>query len=117
MSTPVRFGGVAVNAVIPARTSGPSGTGFADRLSGLSSVASGVQVIGQNLGRAVIATALSGMPPVIQNMAQNLVGAATGGVLADDQAAAKLDLLDKTRTFIMMNAIFDAANMPIVERD
>ncbi len=106
-----------MNVVTPARTSGPTGTGFAQKMDGLSSLASGVQVIGQNLGRAVIATALSGLPPVVQNMAQNLVGAATGGVMADDLAAAKLDLLDKTRTFIMMNAIFDAANAPVVERD
>lgn len=115
MSTPVRFG-VGMSAVTPARTSGSTGTGFAERMGGLSALASGVQAIGQNLGRAVIATALSGLPPVVQNMAQNLVGAATGGALGDDQAA-KLDLLDKTRTFIMMNSIFDAANAPVVDRD
>ena len=104
-----------MSAVSPSRTSGPAGAGFAQRMSGLSALGSGVQVVGQNLGRAVIATALSGLPPVVQNIAQNLVGAATGGALGA-QDAAKLDLVDKTRTFIMMNAIFDAANAPVVDR-
>jgi hypothetical protein len=115
VSTPIQFGGVGMSAVTPARTSGPAGTGFAQRMSGLSALASGVQVIGQNLGRAVIATALSGLPPVVQNMAQNVASAATGGALGGEDAA-KLDVVDKMRTFIMMNAIFDAANAPIVDR-
>lgn len=114
MSTPVQFGRVGVSAV-PVRPSGSTGTGFAERLGDLSAIASGVQVIGQNLGRAVIATALSGLPPVVQNMAQNLASAATGGALGTEDAA-KLDVIDKMRTFMMMNAIFDAANAPIVDR-
>ena len=81
-----------MSAVSPSRTSGPAGAGFAQRMSGLSALGSGVQVVGQNL-----------------------VGAATGGALGA-QDAAKLDLVDKTRTFIMMNAIFDAANAPVVDR-
>lgn len=109
MSNPIRFGiaaGIASPAARPAGAVG--GAGFASRLSpATSALATGVQT----LGREVVRAATAGLPPVLQNLAQNAAGVVTG-----EQDAALLDVIDKTRFYVMMNAIFDTANMPTVEK-
>lgn len=109
MSNPIRFGPAAGLASPAARPAGPvGGAGFASRMNPTSALATGVQT----LGREVVKAATAGLPPVLQNLAQNAAGAVTGG----GQDAALLDVIDKTRFYVMMNAIFDAGNMPTVEK-
>lgn len=110
MTTPIRFGVAAGLASSAPRSGGPSGTDFASRMSPLGALASGVQ----SLGRSVLQAATAGLPPVLQNLAQNAAGAVGGAVTGQD--AASLDLIDKTRFYVMMNAIFATANMPTVEK-
>jgi len=111
MTTPIRFNNLGVTPSI-SRPTGTSGSDFASRLGGGvgAALASGVQ----SLGRQVLNAATAGLPPVVQNLAQTAAQAA-GGTLSG-QDAASLDVIDKTRFYVMMQAIFAAANMPTAER-
>lgn len=114
MSDPIRFGGFTpVMTPVRAPAAAVSG-GFAERLG--TALASGIQQVGTALGRQVVQVATAGLPPVLSTLAQGAASALTGGALGGEDQE-KLKLIDATRQFLMMNAIFDAANAPIVERD
>lgn len=76
----------------------------------LGAVASGVQTI----GRQVLQSALSGLPPVVSNLATNAASAVAGQLTGQD--AEMMDMVDKCHTYLMMNAIFDAGNTPTPDR-
>lgn len=111
MNDPLRVGAFA--GVVPqGGVTRPAGSGFAARL------ASGV-VATQNQGTTPTVSGSS----VIGAARGNAPGALSSQALLPDGSAATpeqaqaLDLLDKTRTLVMSNMIFDAGNMPTVELD
>lgn len=111
MSTPIRFGNVGATPAFTRPTS-VGGSDFASRLGGGvgAALASGVQT----LGRQVLQAATAGLPPVVQNLAQTAAQAVGGELTGQD--AATLDIIDKTRFYVMMQAIFAAGNMPTVDK-
>jgi hypothetical protein len=114
VSNTIRFPNAGFATVTAAQPlGGARSTSFASRLGAVgASIGSGLQAI----GRTVVQAAMGGLPPVVQNLAQNAVSAMGGPPLTAEQAE-KVDMVDKAHLFLMQNAIFAAANAPVVERD
>lgn len=119
MTTPFRIGGPTPQLIQTSNSAGPARVAFSSRLmpSGVAPAASGGIT-----GRQVVSAALNGIasPRSLVTMVAGIVGGPVGGAVAGiaGQAAdslKQLQLLDQVRTYIMTNAIFDAANAPVVE--
>lgn len=101
MNIPPRILGSSI-APFSTPASPASGGNFAAKLG---SVAAGIASTGMSIGKQVLKSVVPG-GGVLANLASNLV-----------PGSEDLEMVDKIRTFAMTNAIFDAANAPVVERD
>src|SRR5687767_3497729 len=101
VSNPIRFGAVGFQPNVGAKPAGASGTGFAQRLSGGGGLGAALASGAQSLGREVLKAAMSGLPPVVQNLATNAAEGVVGQLTGQD--AEMMDLVDKTHLYIMMN--------------
>ena len=112
MATPVRFGPAISAPAFQAGVRPSSGAGFASKLAPIgAALAAGAQT----LGRSVVQAATAGLPPVVQNLAQNAAGALVGELAGPDRE--KLALIDAAHQLLLVNAFFDASNTPQIERD
>lgn len=89
----------------------PAQTGFAARLVS-AGVTSAAPAAASGIGRQVVSSVLQGVQSA-RSYASLLGGAAAG----DDEVAKFTKMLDDIKTYIQTNSIFDAANMPIVEKN
>jgi len=92
---------------------GASGVSFQNRLAPLPAQAS--PVAAAVTGRAVVAQAVGDAPSPRSTTAQ--VAAASGGADPSDASAQILQTLDAIKKLVGRNCIFDASNMPVVERE
>jgi len=91
---------------------GSTGVSFQSRISPVAQQTSSVTSIS---GRSVVAQALGGTVSPRSTQAQ--VELASGGAPQPEGSAEMVQLLDKMKKMIGMNCIFDAGNMPVVERE
>lgn len=107
----IRIGGPSSPFVQTPTVGGVSGATFASRLASVPTASSsGVS------GRQVVATALgnSASPRSTAGMAATVAG---GTSTEDAGRQSMLDMIDKVKMVLLTNAIFDAGNAPVVEKD
>lgn len=88
----------------------PAQAGFAARLAS-AGVTSAAPAAASGIGRQVISAVLQGV-----QSPRSYASLLTGGGASPDEIAELTKLMDDIKTYIQTNSIFDAANMPIVEK-
>lgn len=111
MTLPIRPGfSLPVVAQGVATTVRPAQAGFAARLVS-AGVTSATPAAASGIGRQVISTVLQGA-----QSARSYASLLTGGGASPDETAELTKMIDDIKTYIQMNSIFDAGNVPTVEK-
>lgn len=110
MTLPIRPGfSLPVVAQGVATTVRPAQAGFAARL--VSAGVTSATPAASGIGRQVISTVLQGA-----QSARSYASLLTGGGASPDETAELTKMIDDIKTYIQMNSIFDAGNVPTVEK-